>query len=97
MSVAVLEEEGQRGASQRHDQVRRRAGIFFAQEIRRALLVSRVGPRQVEKIGIDLDFSRRAFEQPLARRLADLGGGRKRVVEGVQHENAPRRLLRAGA
>ena len=53
-------------------------------------------PCQVEKIGIDFDFLRRAFNQSCSSSLPDCGGGRKRVIERMQHENAPWRFLGAG-
>ena len=58
--------------------------VFVAEEIGGALLVLGIRhPRKVEKIGIELDFLRRSFDQVLTRCVSNHGRGGEGEIERV--------------
>jgi hypothetical protein len=50
--------------------------------------------REIEKIGIEFDFTGRNFHEALPGGVSDPGGGREIKIEGVQHEDAIATIVR---
>ena len=95
--VPVLDDEGQGGASQRHYHLRRGPGVFVPQESGHPPRVPRIrDAREIQEISVDLNLPRGSFEQSFPGCIGDQAGRGKGVVEGVQQENTPGRLVRAG-
>ena len=91
--IAVFHGEPQCWSAHHDHNVGLRPGIFFLEEIGRALFMFRVrNTHQVEEFGIDCNLFRRAFAQPLLQAVDDLGGRRKCVVIRTQNEHTSRSI-----
>src|SRR3954462_1358168 len=95
--VAILDDEGKGGRPHRSHYVWWCASILFSEIFRCAQLIAWLrNPDEIEKIGIDLDLPCRTIEQSITRGIANGGRTGEGKIVGVQHQDAPGRVLRAG-